>query len=123
MEVGHFWQRILGSDKQASFIKSAEDPPFSEFTNLIAQLPAELTSKRDEYQNVAKIWSVVRDDLLRIRKFCLSENKTIENRLNAGLIDSAFQEIQPIKVGRIVTAGWQTVASSGDCITATDAKD
>jgi hypothetical protein len=24
--VGHFWQRILGSDKQASFIKRAEDP-------------------------------------------------------------------------------------------------
>jgi len=24
--VGHFWQRILGSNKQASFIKSAEDP-------------------------------------------------------------------------------------------------
>jgi hypothetical protein len=33
MEVGHFWQRILGSGKQASFIKSAEDPVFTSFTS------------------------------------------------------------------------------------------
>jgi len=26
--VGHFWQRILGSDKQASFIKMAGEPVF-----------------------------------------------------------------------------------------------
>jgi len=30
--VGHFWQRILGSDKQASFIKMAGEPHFKSFT-------------------------------------------------------------------------------------------
>ena len=35
--VGHFWQRILTSDKQASFIKSAGDPLFVLITRWEAQ--------------------------------------------------------------------------------------
>jgi hypothetical protein len=35
--VGHFWQRILGSGKQASFIKSAEDPHSRAFTILATE--------------------------------------------------------------------------------------
>jgi hypothetical protein len=31
--VGHFWQRMLGSDQQASFIKSAGDPLRRAFTS------------------------------------------------------------------------------------------
>src|SRR5205807_1253399 len=93
---------------------------------LISLLPAELTRKRDDYQNIANIWSVVQYDLLRIREFCLNESKTIEERLKAGLMEKADRPEeamhQPVKVGRIVTTAWQIVASNGDFITATDAR-
>ncbi len=94
---------------------------------LIALLPTELTRKRDDYQNIAKIWSIVRYDLLKIRKFCLDESKNIEERLKAGLMEKADRpeeaQLQPVNVGRIVTTTWQIVASSGDFITATDARE
>ncbi len=93
---------------------------------LIALLPIELARKRDDYQNIAKIWSMVRYDLLKIRKFCLDESKNIEERLKAGLMGKADRpeeaQLQPVNVGRIVTTTWQIVASSGDFITATDAR-
>ncbi len=38
--VGHFWQRILGSDQQASFIKSAGDPLFGSFTTSAGRPPS-----------------------------------------------------------------------------------
>lgn len=94
---------------------------------LIALIPTELARKRDEYQNIAKIWSVVQHDLIGIREFCLNESNTIEARLKAGLMEKADRPeeamLQPVKVGRIVTAAWQIVASSGDFITATDARE
>lgn len=43
----------------------------------ISLLPAELTRKLDEYQTIAKIWSVVEYDLLNIRKFCLQQRNGI----------------------------------------------
>lgn len=94
---------------------------------LISQLPTELARKRDDYQNIAKIWRIVRYDLLRIRKFCLNESKNIEERLKVGLMEKADRPeeamLQPVKVGRIVTTTWQIVASSGDFITATNARE
>jgi hypothetical protein len=94
---------------------------------LIAQLPGELTRKRDEYQHIAKIWRIVQYDLLRIREFCLNESKTIEARLNAGLMEKAVRPeeaiLQPVKVGHIVTTAWQIAASSGDFITTTNARE
>jgi hypothetical protein len=56
---------------------------------LISLLPTELTRKRDDYQNIANIWSIAQYDLLKIRKFCLDESKNIEERLKAGLMEKA----------------------------------
>jgi hypothetical protein len=88
---------------------------------LISLLPTELTRKRDDYQNIANIWSIVQYDLLRIREFCHNESETIEERLKVGLIEEAM--LQPVKVGRIVTTAWQIVASNGDFITATNSRE
>jgi hypothetical protein len=94
---------------------------------LISLLPTELTRKRDDYQNIANIWSIVQYDLLRIREFCLNESETIEERLKVGLMEKADHPeeamLQPVKVGRIVTTAWQIVASNGDFITATNARE
>src|SRR6266704_2312318 len=95
---------------------------------LISLLPTELTRKRDDYQNIANIWSIVQYDLLRIREFCLNESETIEERIKVGLMEKADHPeeaamLQPVKVGRIVTTAWQIVASNGDFITATNARE
>jgi len=78
----------------------------------ISLLPTELTRKLDEYQNIGNIWSIVKYDLLKIRKVCLHESKNIDERVKAGLVvntDFGDAILQPVKVGRIAKK-WYTRA-------------
>src|SRR6266571_546620 len=95
---------------------------------LITIHPNELTRKRDYYQSIAKIWSIIQYDLLGIKTFCLHESKSIEEWLESDLVKKADsskrgQFFEPTNIGHIVTTAWPIAISNGDFITVTDTKE